>query len=256
MLAAATDLALRADENLRAFCSAWARASGGDVWTNGDVLATTSGVPTRAYNQAFIHRVPIDPLASFREVRSYIERLRAPVRLRALESLDIDEGVLTGAGFVRYGGIPSLALEPIDGASPVDEVNIRPVMDEASLALLVRLVAASFEFPRDVLARVFTPRLLDNESWHGYLAFVDGAPAATSTLFVNDRVAGIYYVGTLEPHRNRGLGEAMTRRCVIDGAAAGCNMASLQASPMGLPIYERMGFCQIGYYRSYILKED
>jgi predicted GNAT family acetyltransferase len=106
-----------------------------------------------------------------------------------------------------------------------------------------------------VLSQVFTPRLLDNASWHGYLAYVEGAPAATSTLFVNDRVAGIYYVGTLAQYRKRGLGAAVTRRCVTDGVRAGCDIASLQASPMGLPVYERMGFRHVGYYRSYIPQE-
>ena len=34
----------------------------------------------------------------------------------------------------------------------------------------------------------------------------------------------------------------MTMRIVDDGAAAGCDVASLQASEMGRPIYERLGF--------------
>lgn len=255
MSAAETNVATRADENLRAFSSAWARASDGEVWTNGDVLAAMSGVPARAYNQAFAQRPPAQPLRSFREAREYIERRGVQARLRALESLGIDEDVLADAGFVRDGGIPTLALQPIDDKSSDSEIDIRPVTDEAALAQLVELVAASFEFPPDVLSQVFTPRLLDNASWHGYLAYVEGAPAATSTLFVNDRVAGIYYVGTLAQCRKRGFGEAMTRHAVLQGASAGCDMASLQASPMGLPVYERMGFLQVGYYRSYIPQE-
>jgi ribosomal protein S18 acetylase RimI-like enzyme len=248
-------LALRADENLRAFSTAWASACDGNVWTNGDLLAATSGAPTRAYNQMFVVRPPADLLGSLRELREHIEKRGVQARLRALESLAIDEDVLATAGFVRDGGIPTLSLQPIDDKPSGPSPDIRPVTDEASLAQLVELVSASFEFPEDVLARVFTPRLLDNASWHGYVAYVEGAPAATSTLFVNDRVAGIYYVGTLAAYRERGLGEAVTRRCIIDGAAAGCDMASLQASPEGLPIYERMGFRHVGYYRSYIPKE-
>ncbi len=36
---------------------------------------------------------------------------------------------------------------------------------------------------------------------------------------------------------------------------AGCDMASLQASPEGLPIYERMSFQKVDYYRTFVLKE-
>ena len=32
----------------------------------------------------------------------------------------------------------------------------------------------------------------------------------------------------------------------------GCAMASLQASPMGLPVYERIGFEQVADYRTYV----
>jgi ribosomal protein S18 acetylase RimI-like enzyme len=65
----------------------------------------------------------------------------------------------------------------------------------------------------------------------------------------------VYYVATLPDFRRRGLGEAMTRRAIAQGAAAGCNVATLQASPLGLPIYERMGFRRVGYYRTYVEQE-
>jgi ribosomal protein S18 acetylase RimI-like enzyme len=253
--AKAQDLALRADENLRAFSSAWARACGGGVWTNGDVLAATSGTGSRAYNQAFVLRQPADPLRSFTEARKHLDALGVKSRLRALEALDIDESVLAAAGLVRDGGIPTLALHPIDDTPSGPDNDVRPVDSEAMLAVLVELVAATFEFPPGILARVFTPALLANPSWHGYIAYVDGTSAATSTLFVHERVAGIYYVGTLAQYRKQGLGEAVTRRCVIDGFGLGCDMASLQASPEGRPIYERMGFQHVGYYRTYIPTE-
>jgi predicted acetyltransferase len=55
-------------------------------------------------------------------------------------------------------------------------------------------------------------------------------------------VAGIYNVATPAAFRNRGLGEATTRAAVAEGQRRGCVMSTLQASEMGYPIYERMGF--------------
>jgi predicted acetyltransferase len=63
--------------------------------------------------------------------------------------------------------------------------------------------------------------------------------------------AGIYNVATLPSHRKRGYGEAMTWRAVAGGAAAGCDVAILQASQMGRPIYERMGFRLVAPYRTF-----
>jgi predicted GNAT family acetyltransferase len=53
---------------------------------------------------------------------------------------------------------------------------------------------------------------------------------------------GVYNIATLEMARRRGYGAAMTARVVADGAADGCDVAILQASEMGRPIYERLGF--------------
>jgi hypothetical protein len=36
-----------------------------------------------------------------------------------------------------------------------------------------------------------------------------------------------------------------------EGAAAGCDLASLKASPLGYPIYVRMGFREAAYYKTY-----
>ena len=43
----------------------------------------------------------------------------------------------------------------------------------------------------------------------------------------------------------------MAWRAVLDGRAAGCTLGYLQASKMGRPIYEKMGFRVVGEYREW-----
>jgi predicted acetyltransferase len=66
---------------------------------------------------------------------------------------------------------------------------------------------------------------------------------------VNNGVAGIYWVGTTERARGQGLGRALTAAAVNAGLDLGAELASLQASPMGEPIYRAMGFEKIFDYR-------
>ena len=44
----------------------------------------------------------------------------------------------------------------------------------------------------------------------------------------------------------------MTMRIVEDGAAEGCDVAILQATDMGRPIYERLGFRTVVQYVGYV----
>ena len=64
--------------------------------------------------------------------------------------------------------------------------------------------------------------------------------------------AGIYNVTTVEAARGRGIGAAMTVAAVRHGADLGLDLATLQASTMGRPVYERLGFefvCDLLPYR-------
>ena len=44
----------------------------------------------------------------------------------------------------------------------------------------------------------------------------------------------------------------MTARAMADGAVAGCDVAALQTSEMGRPIYERLGFQAVVRYMAYV----
>jgi GNAT superfamily N-acetyltransferase len=103
-------------------------------------------------------------------------------------------------------------------------------------------MAEGFGMPTDLVRQLLDVSLLATEGYAAVLAFVDGAPASTAALMVTDDIAGIYNVATPDRFRRRGLGEATTRAAVAEGARRGCTVTTLQASEMGYPTYERMGY--------------
>ena len=108
---------------------------------------------------------------------------------------------------------------------------------------------ASLGFPPEVFAGYTDHSGLLAGNVAAFLAYLEGEPVAIAMTIVSDGVAGIYWVGTLEQARGKGLGRAVTAAATNAGFELGADLASLQASPMGKPIYEAMGYETIFDYR-------
>jgi len=61
----------------------------------------------------------------------------------------------------------------------------------------------------------------------------------------------VQWVATDPAHRRRGLGTQVMRALLDDARRRGLRTASLQASPDGLPLYERLGFTTVGYLHAH-----
>ena len=249
-------IAAAADANLMQAAQAWALATGGEAWERDGVSVASSNAPMRSFNNVFVTRAAAGLGDTLAMAIAHFAELRVPFRLRVKDAFIADvEPALAANCLVRRGGIPSLAV-PIDGSDASPTLEIRRVDGSDALRDHVDIVASAFDWQPDALARVFTKRLVEDERWRGYVGYADGGPVAASQLFVTDAIAGIYYVATLEAYRRRGYGEEMTRHAMIDGARSGCTTASLQASPMGRPIYERMGYRTVFEYATFVRGEE
>jgi ribosomal protein S18 acetylase RimI-like enzyme len=70
------------------------------------------------------------------------------------------------------------------------------------------------------------------------------------TLTVGDDL-GIHYVATEASHRRRGLASRLLRALLAAAREKGLRTATLQASPDGLSVYERLGFRRVATLRGY-----
>jgi ribosomal protein S18 acetylase RimI-like enzyme len=253
-----TDPAAVADASYYDWARMWADAiPAGEAVDLGDVLISRTGAPQEWWNIAFVTRPLADPERSLREAIAYFDERKQPFIVRIREGVDTASERAAEALGMRYtDSIPGMVLPAIpERRPPAPGLEIRTVTDAKSLDDCVRVNAGGFDSPTDDMRYMLPMEMIQHERWRSYVGYVDGEPATTAALFITGDIAGVYFVATLPAFRKRGFGEALTAHAVHQGAAAGCTLATLQASDMGRPVYERMGFQVVARYKTFVRPE-
>ncbi len=85
-----------------------------------------------------------------------------------------------------------------------------------------------------------------------FLGRWNGAPVASSNLFLSNGIAGVFQVAVLPEFRRRGCGRRITLAPLLAAREEGAQAAILQATALGEPVYRRLGFrtlCALARYR-------
>ena len=246
------ELRRASDEN---FWGTWrvlsAASPGGEVECTGGVLLASSGAAVAFFNGAFITEPDRDPLDLVNTALDFYRARGLPFLLRVRE--DLAGGIPAAAiasGLVPAGVLPGMALSRAVASAVPDPpagLSIRRATDEDGLEDHKLMLVEGFEMAMELVEALVTPTILDTDL-ELYVGSLDGKPVTSSALFVCGGVAGVYNVATPDVYRKRGYGEAMTWHAVKQGLLQGATAAVLQASPMGQPIYERMGFRTVAPY--------
>jgi ribosomal protein S18 acetylase RimI-like enzyme len=173
---------------------------------------------------------------------------------RAGEAADRDLiGAAEAAGLEAVFETPEMVLEHrVEERRLPDGVELTRVESQADAENYWQVATSAYKsigFPPEIFAHYENHEGLTGDDVVAFLARVDGRPAGLAMTIVSHGVAGIYWVGSTEEARGRGLGSTMTATAVNAGFEMGAEIASLQASPMGESLYRRMGFETIFDYR-------
>jgi len=126
------------------------------------------------------------------------------------------------------------------------DIEVNRVNDEKTLELWCRIAVTGFEMPSEVKedwCRWYSAIGLDKHApIEHYLARFRGEPVATASLFYAEGVVGIYNVATVPQYRRRGTGYTLMRNILHTAAKCGYQVAILQSSNKGLPLYKKLGF--------------
>jgi hypothetical protein len=222
-------------------------AEGGMVDETDEVLFTSIPAPVAYFNSAFV-KPPACVSDQLDNVLAYFKAKDVPFTIRFRD--DADAAVACeGAGLVLGGSAPYMNGEA--AAMPAaSDADVR-IVDAGSLSDYIAVLAEGFGMPKRLAAAVFTPASLAADDFAMLLAFDGDTPVASSALAVSGDVAGVYNVGTPPQFRQRGFGEVATRAAIAEGVRRGCTRTTLQASAMGFPIYERMGYRTVATWRNF-----
>ena len=230
---------------------------GGEILERPAVTMCASPNGTSFHNMAMV-RDALDVDVLLDGVRDFYVRPGRVFSIWTRAHADADlEGALQTRGFMQLVAMPGMALlsDPGTRCEPAG-LTVRPAADDQGRRDYLAVTAeayATFQQPEALAEDTFAAL----ESVHaphlqGFVGYVQGTPVAAAAVYVTHGVAGIGWVGTLSGHRGHRYAEAVTWAAVREGFRRGATLASLQASPLGRPVYERMGFVTPTEYRVWV----
>ncbi len=148
-------------------------------------------------------------------------------------------------GFKRWMTLPFMVRAPGEPSGRRYDLDIREARSKDEIERFVEVLVEAFglsDLKSVPTAQVVDERILAGGSMQCFVGYVDGQPVGTSVAYHSDGVVGVYLVGVVPAMRRKGFGEALTWHATLSDPALPC---SLQASDLGRPVYERMGYVTV-----------
>ncbi len=207
----------------------------------GRLTMTDAASPLPFSNLVVLERPPraedIDSLIA--EIRAFYAGFPGgPALLKSLFPLPD----LSPLGCMLMGHPPLMLRTPIPLPSPPSDLEIVAVTDERTMADYEETLVLGYPAPmlQPFRAGCFLPPgALAAPGWQHFVGYADGRAVAAGSSYVDDRVLRVENIAVMADTRGRGFGAAITAATIgVDPNAA----ATLVASDLGRPIYERLGF--------------
>jgi hypothetical protein len=177
------------------------------------------------------------------------------VKIRSTGADDDLRQACEAVGLEPFGaGVPEMLVRaPLPEHPGVEGVEVRVVVDESGVEDFVAVNAeayGTYGMPAEVLPDLFddVASFLHDPAARVVVASRADKPVATAMTFASDGVASLQWVGTLPEERGAGLGALVTTEATNLAFDYGASSCSLQASPMGEPIYRALGYETLYHY--------
>ncbi|GAP97399.1 GNAT family N-acetyltransferase [Leptolyngbya sp. NIES-2104] len=233
--------------NLESYWLNYGRTSHGELFEHFDCSGFSTIVPTPLYNGVIRTQFGLGTIDErIDQTIDHFAQKQLPFVwwTTSLAEPSILETSLEAHGLTRIMELPGMAID-LSTFSPVSEretIEILKVEDAATLEQWVKVAMIGFETPMNLFDSLFVLESELEMPYSRYLALWNGQPAGISALYPKDGIAGIYFVATIPEARRQGIALAVTQAALKEAQNLGYQLAILQASPMGTPLYARLGF--------------
>ena len=156
----------------------------------------------------------------------------------------------------RRPGSAVMAIDQrINSAELPDGYKVKGVNSRQEVEDFSKVVKEAFDKNQEQIDKMYEEdESIVSENTIAFVIYRNDKPVSSVLTVLSEEVAGVYWVGTLEVARGRGLGSYITQIATNAGFDSGKNLVILQASEAGERVYTKLGYQTISRYRTYTIK--
>jgi GNAT superfamily N-acetyltransferase len=256
MLIAGSDIDLSDRANREFFCEVARRMPGGRIEQREGLLLIAGGHPSPVIvNTAYRLRPDLPPVHALERIRDFYRGVGHCFGLMAEPHRDPELfETAVAEGWREVIRVPAMLLDRPPAMPPLPVgAALRQARGDADRLAFREVVKAAFaedDDERGMIEAAFAlPRSIEDDNVRTVLVEIDGGAVACGVLMVLQRIGVVGWIGTRPEHQRRGLGSAVTAHLARLGFDLGATHSALQASPAGLPVYQRLGYREVGDQR-------
>jgi GNAT superfamily N-acetyltransferase len=252
------------EDNMVEFYSIYGRADGCEIYEGGDLVRVLTGIPEAIFNGIYRPRLePAQVEQVIENAQDALQQWKAPMLWWLgpnTRPTDLGER-LQRSGGAHAGLTPGMAIDLFELSEDLhapEDFTCKLVDEQQESALWAEIGAKGTGFsPQGVKALIEIDRkvgVFPDGCFRRYIGYDEGKPVASSAMVLHSGVAGIFAVATLPEARRKGIGDAMTRIPLLAARQQGYHIGTLQASSIGHPVYQRMGFHDVCAFDLYFMQ--
>jgi ribosomal protein S18 acetylase RimI-like enzyme len=134
--------------------------------------------------------------------------------------------------------------------SSTDGLNVK-VVDSNNAMQHWGWIVKDVMLPNQTLPVCLLNGWLENDNYLAYLGYENEEPVSAGIAFLNDDVAGLYFIATLPENRGNGFASSLVSKLIADCFDKGARKIVLHASVAGEKMYHNMGFKVTGPISTY-----